>query len=1014
MRIEDREQLFENPAGEYRGRPFWAWNGKLTEEELLRQIDIFGQMGFSGFFMHSRTGLETEYLGEEWFRLINRCADYAAEKGMEAWLYDEDRWPSGSAGGMVTKTEEYRASFLEMREYTAQEWAEYPGTEKDVASFAIVFEEGDMRKVRPLKLKELPEKGETAVVFGIIRAECSDNYNEFTYVDTMSRPAVEQYIRLTHERYARECGARLGESIPGIFTDEPHRGPLFSVFSGGKETAVPYTPDLFAEFKKRFGYDLKERLPELFFRYTGEELSAASRDYIELCQELFLENFAQPIQNWCHENKLLFTGHVLHEDSLTAQTVMQGSLMRFYEYMDYPGVDVLTEKNDSWWIVKQISSVARQLDKKWVLSELYGCTGWQMDLEDYKQVGDWQALFGINLRCPHLSWYTMKGEAKRDYPASIFFQSAWYPEYRNLEDYFSRINVLMADADPVCGVLVINPIESVWARSRSGAFRGLESVREGINRLEERYRDTFRILTDNHIDFDYGEEDIIARHGSVRDGLLCVGKCAYHTVLVAGMETMRTTTWELLEEYRKQGGRLVFAGEAPGYVDVQPSEKVRELARRAQQIPFEKEKIVSSCSAQQIKLTGKNASGVAVQMRKTGQETLIFLLNMDRDHAAGKVTLSLEEDGYPELWDAMSGKIAACVFRKKDGRMEIPLTFAAGEEKLLVITAQCRPCPKPEKHIWEKISCLPEEYEYQLSEENICVLDMVRVTLEDGRGLPCCEVLKADRELRDILGIPWRGGEMLQPWYEEKKNGIPAEPLTVIAMEYRFEAEAVPRECSLVLEDLEHVTDISLGETEIPLKAEGKWLDTCFDRINLPSGCIREGVNSLRITYAYYKTCGIEAVYLLGNFGVRLDGGKKKAVLTELPKRLKAGDITAQGLPFYSGRIRYFLPDLEKGLYKIRVAGTNAACVRVIGREDALIMQAPYEAVSEDPQAIELVFGRRNTFGPLHQWPAVDAAYGPGNFVTEGRAFRDSYVLIKQGLLKEPVIRKERKEAADE
>ena len=691
MRIEDREQLFENPAGEYRGRPFWAWNGKLTEEELLRQIDIFGQMGFSGFFMHSRTGLETEYLGEEWFRLINRCADYAAEKGMEAWLYDEDRWPSGSAGGMVTKTEEYRASFLEMREYTAQEWAEYPGTEKDVASFAIVFEEGDMRKVRPLKLKELPEKGETAVVFGIIRAECSDNYNEFTYVDTMSRPAVEQYIRLTHERYARECGARLGESIPGIFTDEPHRGPLFSVFSGGKETAVPYTPDLFAEFKKRFGYDLKERLPELFFRYTGEELSAASRDYIELCQELFLENFAQPIQNWCHENKLLFTGHVLHEDSLTAQTVMQGSLMRFYEYMDYPGVDVLTEKNDSWWIVKQISSVARQLDKKWVLSELYGCTGWQMDLEDYKQVGDWQALFGINLRCPHLSWYTMKGEAKRDYPASIFFQSAWYPEYRNLEDYFSRINVLMADADPVCGVLVINPIESVWARSRSGAFCDLESVQEGINRLEERYRDTFRILTDNHIDFDYGEEDILARHGSVRDGLLCVGKCVYHTVLVAGMETMRTTTWELLEGYRKQGGRLVFAGEAPGYVDVQPSEKVRELARRALQIPFEKEKIVSSCSAQQIKLTGKNASGVAVQMRKTGQETLIFLLNMDRDHAAGKVTLSLEEDGYPELWDAMSGKIAACVFRKKDGRMEIPLTFAAGEEKLLVITAQCRP-----------------------------------------------------------------------------------------------------------------------------------------------------------------------------------------------------------------------------------------------------------------------------------------------------------------------------------
>ena len=65
------------------------------------------EMGFGGFFMHSRTGLETEYLGEEWFRLINRCAEYGKERGLMPWLYDEDRWPSGSAGGMVTQEEKY-------------------------------------------------------------------------------------------------------------------------------------------------------------------------------------------------------------------------------------------------------------------------------------------------------------------------------------------------------------------------------------------------------------------------------------------------------------------------------------------------------------------------------------------------------------------------------------------------------------------------------------------------------------------------------------------------------------------------------------------------------------------------------------------------------------------------------------------------------------------------------------------------------------------------------------------
>lgn len=80
-------------------------------------------------------------------------------------------------------------------------------------------------------------------------------------------------------------------------------------------------------------------------------------------------------------------------------------MMRFYEYMDYPGIDNLSAHNSCFWAVIQCASVARQLDKPFVLSELYGCTGWDMSLNEYKRIGDWQALFGVNLRCPHLSWY---------------------------------------------------------------------------------------------------------------------------------------------------------------------------------------------------------------------------------------------------------------------------------------------------------------------------------------------------------------------------------------------------------------------------------------------------------------------------------------------------------------------------------------------------------------------------------------------------------------------------------
>lgn len=90
------DELFRSPTSEYRAAPFWAWNCKLEEDELLRQIEIFHEMGFGGFHMHVRTGMDTEYLSDEFMHLIRSCTDKAKSEKMLAWLYDEDRWPSGA------------------------------------------------------------------------------------------------------------------------------------------------------------------------------------------------------------------------------------------------------------------------------------------------------------------------------------------------------------------------------------------------------------------------------------------------------------------------------------------------------------------------------------------------------------------------------------------------------------------------------------------------------------------------------------------------------------------------------------------------------------------------------------------------------------------------------------------------------------------------------------------------------------------------------------------------------
>ncbi|MDQ2777594.1 MAG: hypothetical protein M3Y57_22170 [Acidobacteriota bacterium] len=138
--------------------------------------------------------------------------------------------------------------------------------------------------------------------------------------------------------------------------------------------------------------------------------------------------------------------------------------MRYYENEDYPGVDVLSEWNRNYWLAKQVSSVSHQLRKARTLSELYGATGWQFTFEGQKYVGDSQEIFGVNFRVPHLSWYTMAGEAKRDYPASISFQSAWWKDYKYVEDYYARLNLLLTQGQPVRDTLLLSPVESVWAQ----------------------------------------------------------------------------------------------------------------------------------------------------------------------------------------------------------------------------------------------------------------------------------------------------------------------------------------------------------------------------------------------------------------------------------------------------------------------------------------------------------------------------------------------------------------------
>ncbi|MFO8008231.1 MAG: hypothetical protein R6V05_10895, partial [Candidatus Brocadiia bacterium] len=353
--MDELRDVFASPGSAYRGKPFWAWNGKLEADELRRQIRVMHRMGLGGFFMHSRVGLATAYLSEEWFRMVDACVDEARKLEMEAWLYDEDRWPSGAGGGLVTCDPEYRHRNLLVVTCAPEEAA---FDSEPLAMFSAVIEGPNATQVR-----RLPEDwdgtvepaGAQVLAFFVKTDEPSSWYNDATYLDTLSHEAVRRFIEVTHEAYRRETGQEFGRVVPGIFTDEPNHGGVHRKggVEGREAVGVPWTGDLPEHFRERYGYDILDHLPELFYRVDGREQSQARWHYHDCKTFLFVDAFARQCYEWCEENDLALTGHALAERTLRSQSGVGGSAMRFYEFMQAPGIDQLTEHWDEYTTAKQ-------------------------------------------------------------------------------------------------------------------------------------------------------------------------------------------------------------------------------------------------------------------------------------------------------------------------------------------------------------------------------------------------------------------------------------------------------------------------------------------------------------------------------------------------------------------------------------------------------------------------------------------------------------------------------------
>ena len=1017
------EELFRNPTCEYRGTPFWAWNSELKLDELERQIDIFKKMGLGGFHMHVRTGMSTPYLTEEFMDLVKGCVKKAKKEEMLAWLYDEDRWPSGAAGGIVTKDEKYRARCLlftpnpcslddigEADVIDACAEGGRNGRGHLISCYDVCLDSnGYLASYKRIGENEEAKGTKWYAYLKIHASSCW--YNGQSYVNTLDKKSIERFIEVTHEKYKEAVGDEFDETVPAIFTDEPQftRKKVMGNSTDLDDIIMPWTDSLPDSYKAQYGEDILASLPELFWELPDKQISSTRYHYHDHICELFTQAFADTCGDWCKKNNIALTGHMMEEPTLHSQCAALGEAMRSYRGFGIPGIDMLCARFE-FTTAKQAQSAVHQFGREGMLSELYGVTGWDYDFRGYKLHGDWQACLGVTVRVPHLSWVAMGGEAKRDYPASIHYQSPWYGEFSYLEDHFARVNTAMTRGKPIVKVGVIHPIESFWLHWGPNDKTQLER-----SYMNEKFENLTSWLLKGSIDFNFISESLLPSLCEKGSAPLKVGCMEYDAIVVPDCESLRATTVERLEAFLNAGGKLIFMGSAPTVSDGVFSDIGKKLYEKAKVISYDRAELLNALESERS-VTIRNADGslsdgFIYQLRQDTDCKWLFISRCEepynkciiREH---HLRITIKGEYMPQVYDTISGEIYDIPCEYINGNTVVAKTLYDYDSLLLKFCEgrKAEKTAEAEKALPSEVVSLPDYVPFTLSERNVLLLDTAEFSLDGGEFRAEEEILRLDNICREAVGYSERGGHVIQPWCLDEE--IPSHKIT---LRFRINSDIDYSGAELAAEDMETLS-IRFNGKEVSNKVTGWYTDKDIKTAALPE--IRKGENILEIDVPFGTRTNTEWCYILGNFGVEVNGRNKK--LIALPEKLAFGSILNQGLPFYGGNITYHLEAESNGALQIEATNYKGTLISVAvdGAEKGKIVYPPYvllaDGLKPGSHKIDItLFGNRyNAFGPVHLCNDKESWHGPGAWRSSGCAWCYEYVLRTVGILNSPIIKK--------
>ncbi len=632
---------FRNPPAEYRPLQIIHGFDNLGKDEgtIRKRLEELKALGVGGLVVN--VSFRDYMRSEEQWRVFLTGLQIAEELGFVLWLYDEEGYPSGAAGGLVLER----------------------NPDFEAIGLVRISENGKVR----YEVRRMYEG-----------THCTENvYKKRRYINIISPKAVRAFIEITHDEYARRI-PNIGKRIKAIFTDEPSLVTTYIRPPEGALPAIPWVEDLPQEFKRRKGYDLTPHIESLF-RDVGD-YQRVRCDFYDVVAQLVAERYFGQIQDWCRKNGIASSGHLLAEERLLWHAMYYGDLMACLKRMDIPGIDMLT--SDPRTIVLGLSFLVPKLASS--AAHLVGIYETMSETSDYVQrMGAWggqkRRAWLPEMKATAAIQFLLGINTITSYYAHPFGNEQERSDYAHYCAYVGRLGVMLRNAQHLCDVAVLYPITGIWANfypTTLSMYQPHPSKR--LNEIDDHFAHLCRLLLQHQIDYDIVDERAI-QEAKVERGRFRIAKETYKVLIVPTTDAIRLATLKKIAELKRQGVLVIAIGETPKFAASrsEDNEQVRKLSSQV----FSGESWLPSADERLIQKLREFGCGVLVEpqnpdlwiarYRRNGLQ-ICFLVNASTEPIS--VTVHLPGWKQASLLLPDSGEIKPARAKMERGALKVSVT----------------------------------------------------------------------------------------------------------------------------------------------------------------------------------------------------------------------------------------------------------------------------------------------------------------------------------------------------